>query len=563
MKNNEVSIVPVLAALLSILCSPLFLNAQTDDEPARARENLRARGEVIIRFAQPPTLSMEELTRNLSIDKKKGDTVTAYAREKQFNWFLEQEIPFRVIAPRSVKNPAKDYKKGTATTWDFYPSYPEYLQMMESYAQHYPGQCMLQEFGTTVNGRKLLAVKISDNPAIDEPEPVFLYTSTIHGDEGTGYVLMLRLIDSLLTSYSSNSTIQQLLDNTEIWINPLFNPDGFYFASDSLFFNSTRYNANYADLNRNFPDPVAGDNPDGMEWQPETIAMMDFMKRHNIVLAANLHDGAEMVNYPWDSRSARHADDNWYIRLSRQFADTVQYYGPAGFFTDENNGITNGSDWYTIYGGRQDYVNYFLHGREVTIELSHVKSPDPSKLPAFWNYYKNSLIGYMQQIHAGVHGTITDASTDEPLRSMIEITGHDRDSSQVFSSAETGEFYRLLPAGNYTFRITSPGYTSQTNEFSLSADETKKMTVRLLPIAREFSCFPNPFTHTLHFLFPEDSKNDLHLTLTDVAGRVIRSEILPGIQGYASLTRMEGLAAGIYLVKIRFGSRSGELKVVK
>ena len=563
MKNNEVSIFSVLAALLFFLSCPLVLNAQAGDEPARARENLRARGEVIIRFILPPTVSMEELTRNLSIDKKKGDTLTAYAGEKQFNWFLEKNIPFSVIAPRSVRNPVKVYKKGTALTWDFYPSYPGYLQMMESYAQHYPGQCMLQEFGTTVNGRKLLAVKISDNPSSDEPEPVLLYTSTIHGDEGTGYVLMLRLIDSLLTSYSSNSNIQQLIDNTEIWINPLFNPDGFYFASDSLFFNSTRYNANYADLNRNFPDPVAGDNPDGMEWQPETIAMMNFMKGHNIVLAANLHDGSELVNYPWDNRITRHADDSWYQNISRQFADTVQHYSPAGFFTDENNGITNGSDWYTIYGGRQDYVNYFLHGREVTIELSKIKSPDPSQLPAFWNYYKKGLIGYLQQIHAGIHGTVLDDTNGEPLKAMIEIPEHDKDSSQVFSSAGTGEFYRLLPAGDHTFRVTSPGYYPQKTEFSLAANENRKMTIRLLPSSMEFSCFPNPFTQTLNFLFSDDNKNDLHLTFYDVAGRVIRRDKLPGIQGSASLTGLDVLAGGVYIIKIRFGSLIREIKVIK
>jgi murein tripeptide amidase MpaA len=137
-------------------------------------------------------------------------------------------------------------------------------------------------------------------------------------------MLLLRLIDSLLTSYESNSTLRQLIDNTEIWINPLFNPDGFYFASDSLYFNSTRYNANDVDLNRNYPDPVAGEHPDEMEWQPETIAMMDFMKQQHVVLAANLHDGSEVVNYPWDSRSARHADDNWYSLISRQFADTMR-----------------------------------------------------------------------------------------------------------------------------------------------------------------------------------------------------------------------------------------------
>jgi carboxypeptidase D len=39
----------------------------------------------------------------------------------------------------------------------------------------------------------------------DEYEPEFMYTSTMHGDETVGYVLMLRLIDYLLTNYGNQS----------------------------------------------------------------------------------------------------------------------------------------------------------------------------------------------------------------------------------------------------------------------------------------------------------------------------------------------------------------------
>ncbi|MBN2272952.1 MAG: T9SS type A sorting domain-containing protein [Bacteroidales bacterium] len=539
------------------------LNAQSDDEISSARKYLKTRGEVILRFRLPDALTIHELTSNLSIDNKKGDTITAYASEKQFNWLLDNQISFKVVLPRSLANPLQHHEKSTARNWDAYPSYPDYFQMMESFTVQYPGQCILHEFGTSVNGRKLLAVKISDNPAEDEPEPVFLYTSTIHGDEGAGFVLTLRLIDSLLTAYNSNSMIKQLVDNTEIWINPLSNPDGFYFNSDTFSFNSKRFNLNNVDLNRNYPDPVAGDHPDGHEWQPENVAMMKFMKEQRIILSANLHDGAELVNYPWDCRFARHADDDWYHAISRQFADSVQQYGPKNFFTDEDNGITNGYDWYSIYGGRQDYVNHFIHGREVTVELSHIKSPDPSLLPAYWEYYKRSLIGYILHIQSGVHGTVADALSGESLEAMIEIPGYDKDSSQVFSSAETGEFYRLLASGDYSFTVKSPGYQSRQIEFSLTEKETKMMAVSLLPATTEFSYFPNPVTNTLSLILSDESKNDLSLTFYDITGRITRRNMLPGIQGFATITGLASLARGIYLVKIEHGSLIRTIKITK
>ena len=44
----------------------------------------------------------------------------------------------------------------------------------------------------------MLAIQISDNVGVADDEPSFLYTSSMHGNELTGYVLMLRLIDEIL-----------------------------------------------------------------------------------------------------------------------------------------------------------------------------------------------------------------------------------------------------------------------------------------------------------------------------------------------------------------------------
>ena len=61
-----------------------------------------------------------------------------------------------------------------------------------------------------------------------------------------------------------------------------------------------------------------------------------------------MHGGVEVANYPWDTYGRRHADDNWWIYVCRDYADTVQANSPTGFFNDFNNGITNGSDWFFV-----------------------------------------------------------------------------------------------------------------------------------------------------------------------------------------------------------------------
>src|SRR5690606_23026121 len=117
-------------------------------------------------------------------------------------------------------------------------------------------------------------------------------------DELTGYVLMLRLIDSLLATYGTDARITQLVNNAEIWINPLANPDGTFRSGNNTVSGATRYNYNNYDLNRNFPDPILGVNPN---QQIETTRFRNIAETNNFALVANFHGGTEVVNYPWDT----------------------------------------------------------------------------------------------------------------------------------------------------------------------------------------------------------------------------------------------------------------------
>ena len=110
----------------------------------------------------------------------------------------------------------------------------------------------------------------------DEAEPQVLYTSSMHGDETTGYVLLLRLIDYFTSHYGTDAEVTDMINGMEIWINPAANPDGTYHGGNNTVFGATRSNGNGIDLNRNYPDPQYGDHPDGNAWQPETILFMQF-----------------------------------------------------------------------------------------------------------------------------------------------------------------------------------------------------------------------------------------------------------------------------------------------
>ena len=62
------------------------------------------------------------------------------------------------------------------------------------------------------------------------------------------------------------------------------------------------------------------------------------------------------------------------------------------------DGITNGADWYALYGGMQDFNYIFTNDFEVTMELSCCKYPKSYYLNKEWERNKESLLEYMKQV---------------------------------------------------------------------------------------------------------------------------------------------------------------------
>ena len=405
------------------------------------------------------------LSKIISIDNIRDGIVLGYANDKQLRdlerlGYRYEKLPH----PGTLIDPRMSSSTKDAKAWDTYPTYSTYVDMMYQFETDYPSICRIVDAGTTIDGHAILFAVISDNVAIEENEPEVMYTSSMHGDETTGYVLMLRMIDSILTTYGTDPEITGMVDSMEIWINPAANPDGTYAGGDNSVSGATRGNANYIDLNRNFPDPEDGTNPDGNSHQPETIIMMDLADAQSFVISANFHGGTEVVNYPWDTWARRHVDDTWWQQVSHQYADTAQYYSAAGYMDGYDDGITNGYDWYTVAGGRQDYMNYFRGCREVTMEISNTKLLPASQLPAHWVYNRASLFQWLRQALTGVRGIVTDAATDLPVAATITALNHDTqaDSSHVYTDPDIGNYHRMLEDGTYDFTVTAPGYVPDT-----------------------------------------------------------------------------------------------------
>ncbi len=537
----------------------LFSAVGQTDEYSKAQQTLHQRGEVYFRFHLdqdlPRRQQLEKLSKIVSISSVEKTVVTAYANEKEFSRFQELGLSYQVLTPPSMLlDRSVVDARNPQSIWDFYPSYSEYLDIMDQFVTDYPSLCEVVNIGTSEEGRELLFLHINDSLDVAQNEPEFMYTSSMHGDEITGYVLMLHLIEYLLENYGSDDGITNMVNSIDIWINPLANPDGTYAGGNESVFGATRYNANFVDLNRNYPDPEDGPHPDGQEYQAETQAFMDFAESRNFSLSANFHGGSEVANYPWDTWPRLTADNDWWVRVCRQYADTVHVYGPNGYFTDLDNGVTNGYAWYEVAGGRQDYMNYWNQCREMTLELSAVKLPPPAQLPGFWDYNYRSLLNFMEQSLFGLRGTVTDAQTGEAVYAEVLIEGHDKDESQVYTQLPLGNYHRYLKAGSYTITYRAGGYQPFVVSNVLVADDsTTIVNVQLDTLVgldedddpgEQVGVYPNPATDILNIILPEQTKEIL---LVNSNGQTVYSKISPEKN---TQIRLNQLAAGLYFLKV-------------
>ena len=90
-----------------------------------------------------------------------------------------------------------------------------------------------------------------------------------------------------------------ILDETRIHFLPSLNPDGSEQSREGeCKKDKGRKNYKDYDLNRNFPDFF---KENMMKLQPETSAVIEWMKNNPFILSAGLHGGALVAAYPYEN----------------------------------------------------------------------------------------------------------------------------------------------------------------------------------------------------------------------------------------------------------------------
>ena len=436
---------------------------------------MREQGEYFFSLNIQQRSEIQFINSICSVAKVEEENIICYANQKQYDNLLKIGYQPNLLLPPSMQYEVKMWDGRGTYDWDTYPTYGQYASMMQGFAAEHPDRCTYFELGTLQSGHKLMFCRINNGQT--DGKPKFLYTSTMHGNEVTGMMLMLRFLDELCTS--NEERILNIINNIDLFICPCTNPDGTYHGGDNTVSGATRNNGNNVNLNRNYPDFVDGPHPDANPYQEETLLMMQLADEYKFTMAANFHGGDEVVNYPWDNYHPFTADDAWWQLVSREYADLCHEIDTS-YLSEFNNGIVHGVEWYPVAGGRQDYMNYYQECREVTIECSMAWMPSSSMMPTYWNYNHNSIITYLEEVLYGIHGVVTDSLTGQPIvGTTVTIDGHDHHGSSV-TSHEVGDYHRPIKGGTYQVTYSANGYYPKTVTLTVADHETVVQDIKLL-----------------------------------------------------------------------------------
>eukprot|EP01116_Phalansterium_solitarium_P025696 TRINITY_DN9952_c0_g1_i1.p1 TRINITY_DN9952_c0_g1~~TRINITY_DN9952_c0_g1_i1.p1 ORF type:complete len:500 (+),score=134.88 TRINITY_DN9952_c0_g1_i1:86-1501(+) len=401
--------------------------------------------------------------------------VQAYISKRSVQTLQENGFKFEVI-PHETQLYHQQLARDTEGSFDSYHTYDELGTFLDELQAKYPTIARKFSIGTSVQGRELWGIRITSNPDVDESEPQFKYVANMHGDETVGRELLLELATLLCSQYAIepptnlSARITQLVDRTDIYLLPTMNPDGFALGR--------RSNAAGYDLNRNFPDVRFPGRETGRP-QPEVDAVMRWSLGRHFVLSANFHGGAVVANYPYDG-SGNHMsgfieptpDHALFQQLALVYSQSHEIMHASREFA---NGITNGVQWYALYGGMQDW-NYLQTGcMEITVELSDIKYPQPHTLPRYWTENQESLLAYMEQVHLGIRGVVFNANK-QPVNATVTVEGNEH---KVFTGPVFGDYYRLIYPGSYVVTASADGFVSQSQQVNVPNNQLLYAAVEL------------------------------------------------------------------------------------
>ncbi|MFQ5709707.1 MAG: M14 family metallopeptidase [bacterium] len=255
----------------------------------------------------------------------------------------------------------------------------------------FPGIAKVVELGASLEGRKIWAIKISDQVAQEEDEPEILFVGGHHAREWIAVDVPFLLAKYIVEHYATDATVKNFVDTGEIWIVPLLNPDGHQYTvtSNRLWRKNRRNNGDGTfgvDLNRNYSFHWGGPGSSGDTFseiyrgpepfsEPETKVLKAFIEQHAFKALISYHSYSQLVLFPWGYTNDPAPDEPLMSNLAQTMADSILAVHGKTYVPEQS------SDLYLASGDATDWLYGETRVPSYTIELRPRSSFPGFQLP--------------------------------------------------------------------------------------------------------------------------------------------------------------------------------------
>ncbi|MFQ6107270.1 MAG: M14 family zinc carboxypeptidase [Thermoplasmata archaeon] len=367
-----------------------------------------------------------------------------------------------------------------------YHSYSEMVAELNQVVADHTQIVRLISIGSTYQGRELWAIKISDNPQIEENEPEVYFNCMHHAREWLTAEVCLYILQTLTDGYGINMTITDIVNERQVWIIPMANPDGRSFdgGDDPASYANWRKNRSPngdgtygTDLNRNYGYMWGGAGASDETWaqtyrgtapfsELETSAIRDFVKQHNFVFSISYHSYSQLILYPWGNTANATADDLVLSTLATEMSNRITNKAGSSFpgYTPEK-----ASDLYMTSGSDDDWLYGEMGIYAFTIEVyPHQMDWGPALWPPYNSFHpREDKILPVCEDNIGAALFLLEVA-DNPNQVINHVTLSANQTSLTIPRGQSGDF---------VMTVLNDG--KDANVYALTASQLPNWTISL------------------------------------------------------------------------------------
>jgi hypothetical protein len=335
----------------------------------------------------------------------------------------------------------------------------------------------------THQNRPLLALKVSDNVAVDEDEPAIVVAAQHHARELNAPIMVTYGIEQILNGYATDPALQALVDGHELYFVAIANPDGVehVWNVDALWRKNRRNNGtNFGvDTNRNYPflfSLCGGSTVTSSETyrgpaaasEPETQAMINLIRLLRPEVYIDFHSyGQEVLGLYAPC-----------VTLNPALAAFDQHYRtdlrtPMSYNTRDPSASGEAPHDHWATGGTLSYLI------EVGTSFQPAYATTQAEAVRVWPGLRQALTVWQPSLRGHVRSSLGYA----PLEATITFApGQFTYGELTRSRARDGRYGLWLPLGTWDVTWSAAGHDSKTRTVTVQGyDQPQTIEVQLDP----------------------------------------------------------------------------------